>query len=175
MRKIRLRKQVYLIPLIIVGIIAVFIPMAFGLYRTKQESLMTTKFKLVEDYESVFVRAHIVTYWVDSTNQEIAFKEPWTLNESVVNSNWVKVDDFYYYKGTIPSSEITNGIPTEEELIDPSLEASSLSNEDLDNLKYIAKYKIVYDILEANEVNSVLSSEDAWGITYAEDGTPSKI
>lgn len=175
MRKIRLRKQIYLIPLIIVGIIALFIPMAFGLYRTKQESLMTTKFKIVEDYDSVFVRAHVVTYWVDSTNQEIAFKEPWTLNESVINNKWVKIDDFYYYKGTIPSSEITDGIPTNKELIDPSLEASSLSNEDLDNLKYIAKYKIVYDILEASEVNSVLSSEDAWKITYDEDGNPSKL
>lgn len=174
MKKINLKKQIYLIPLIIFALTVILVPVAFGVYRTKQESNMTTKFQIIQDYDTVFVRAHVITYWVDSTNEEIAFKNPWELKTSAINSEWIKIDDFYYYKGSIPSTDITNGIPLNKELIDQSLEASDLSNEGLDNLKYIAKYKIVYDIIEASEIDGILSSEDAWGITYLSDGTPTK-
>lgn len=170
--KLMIKTKSWLIPIIILGII-MLIPSTWALYHTQIESPLTTKFKI--EYNSVFIRAHIITYWEDIESGNIAAKSSWNINNNVINNNWTKIDDYYYYNGTLTNEEITDGIPVGYELISPELTVEELSTEDLTDLKNIAKYKIMYEYIEAEAISNTLSSEDAWKITYSEDGIPSKI
>lgn len=165
-----MKKAKYL--LIAILIIALFVvPSSLAFYFKSIESPLTTKLKV--EYNSVFVRADIITYWIDKDNNVIG-KTDWIVDESKLNSDWQKIDNYYYYKGTLSKEQIKDGIPTNNLLVDESLSSNDIANEDISDNKYTAKYKVVYELLEADNENNVLSSEEAWGITFAADGTPSK-
>lgn len=165
------KNKSWLLPLIILCLITI-IPSAWALYHIGVESPMTTTF--VIEYDSVFVRAHVITYWEEIETGNTVAKTSWNINEEIINEEWTKIGDYYYYNGTFTREQITDGVPTENELIAPELTSEEVSNEDLTDLKNVAKYKIIYEIIEAKAEENILSCEDAWGITYSSEGTPSK-
>lgn len=170
--KIIKNKKTYIILSIIITLLVIGIPSTIAFYYSGIDSPLETKFKI--EYNSIFARAYVVTYWEDAESNEIIAKKSWKLKETVVNSNWTKIDDYYYYNGTISKENIENEIPTTGGLINEGLSLTELSDEDLANPKYNAKYKIIYEYIEAEENENGISSEDAWGITFASNGTPSK-
>lgn len=165
-------KKIKYLPIIVL-ILVLLIPSAFAYYYDNDDSKVTTTFEL--DYDSVFVRASILTHWVSIETGEVVAKTGWTLKDGVTSNLWTKIDDYYYYNGTITNDVFESTGLDGLELIDPNLDVNSLSNEDLSHLKYEAKYEIVYEIIEVDVIDNVLSCEDAWGIAYSSEGIPSKI
>lgn len=173
MNKIKdiLKSKLFLIPLI--AFILFLVPSAFAYYFSSVDPNMTTNFKM--EYDAIFARAYIITYWEDIETGEIAAKSSWTLKDNINNDNWTKIDDYYYFNGVFNESDIISGVPTDSLLIDENLTAEDLSNDDLTQLKYVARYKVVYEFLEADAIDSRLSCEVAWNITYSSEWIPSKI
>ena len=169
-----LKNKRWLLP--IIGLIlAIIIPTAFAFYYKNINSPLTTKFS-IEDIDEVFIRAYIITYWEKSETGEIVAKSSWPLKENIHTSNWTKIDDYYYYyNGTITKENIDNNTPVNYALIADDTKITDLTDADLTNAIYVARYKIIYEYMEATERNGILSSEDAWGITYSDTGVPSKI
>lgn len=165
-------KKVKYLPLVLL-LLVLLIPTAFAYYYDNDDSKVTTTFDL--DYESVFVRASILTHWVSLESGEIVAKTGWNLKDGVTSNLWTKIDDYYYYNGIITNEVFESTGLNGLELIDPNSDINSLSNENLKHLKYQAKYEIVYEVIEVDVLNDVLSCEDAWGITYSSEGIPSKI
>lgn len=159
--------------LIVILILVLFIPTALAYYYDNDDPMVTTTFEI--DYDSVFVRASILTYWVSIETGEIVAKSEWNLKDDVTSNLWTKIDDYYYYNGNITNEVFESTGLDGLELIDPSLDVNSLSDEDLSHLKYQAKYEIVYEVVEVDVIDNVLSCEDAWGIAYSSEGIPSKI
>ena len=168
-----LKNKRWLLP--IIGLIlAIIIPTAFAFYYKNINSPLTTKFS-IEDIDEVFIRAYVITYWEKSETEEIVAKSSWPLKENIHTSNWTKIDDYYYYNGTITKENIDNNTPVNYALIADDTKITDLTDADLTNAIYVARYKIIYEYMEATERNGILSSEDAWGITYSDTGIPSKI
>lgn len=168
-----LKKVIWLIPLLILGF-SILIPSTLAFYYYNTNSLVTTNFKINQNITTVVARATIITYWEDKNTNQMIAKNPWTLKEDIINDNWIKLDEYYYLKGSLSPDEIKNNIPTSKELIDNTLEINLLSNEDLNNAKYNAKYKIVYEFLEFKTDSNINSTVDAWNVIYSEEFIPSK-
>jgi len=167
------KKKIWLIPIILL-VITTTITSVSAYYFSKVEPNLTTTFEL--EYDAVFVRAYIITYWEDESKGEIVAKSSWNLKEGITSNLWTNIDGIYYYNGTITRTEVEQGLSTSNYLIDETLNPENLSNDDLTDLKYTAKYKVVYEFLEADaDENGVLSCEEAWQITYSNNGVPTKI
>lgn len=165
-----LKKKKWLFPLIIL-VILIIIPSAVAFYYTGISGAMKTSFKI--EYDSVFVRARIVTYWVDPTTEEIVAKSSWAVVDQVPTTEWTKIDDHYYYNGIFSNTEVDNNILDSHPLISESTPITDIAAEDLTGTKYIPKYKVVYELLEATNESGTLSCEEAWGITYSSSFIPS--
>ena len=96
----------------------------------------------------------------------------WELSTVIAN----KIETFLIQNSsTITKENIDNNTPVNYALIADDTKITDLTDADLTNAIYVARYKIIYEYMEATERNGILSSEDAWGITYSDTGIPSKI
>lgn len=120
-----------------------------------------------------FIRALVITDWIDESNNQIVAKNPWELKDSAINSNWIKKDDgYYYYENAIDTNnktkdQIINDISQNNPIINDGLTASQLSNESLSNPKYKARYKIIYEMLLEDETAGDNITEQAWNVVYS--------
>ena len=169
----KIKKISIILPLIIL-IITLIIPSVKAIYIQGTTSTIKSKFKV--EYEVVYIRATIITYWIDPKNNQMVAKTGWDFDDSKISNKWTKVDKYYYYNGVLGKSVLnSSNVPENNELVDKNLSISSLTKDDLSIEKYSPKYKIVYEILEANQEGESKSCEVAWGIKYNSDGIPSKI
>ena len=169
----KIKKIYFILPLILL-MIGLIIPSANAIYTSGTRSSAKSKFKI--QYNSVYIRASILTYWIDPTTNEIIGKTGWDFDDTKISNQWVKIDDYYYYKGVLSKDVlISSDVPADKELVNINLNVSDLTNDDITGEKYTAKYKVVYEILEVTEESGIKSCETAWGITYTADGVPNKM
>ena len=120
-----------------------------------------------------FIRAMVITDWIDEINNSIAPKNPWEIKNTAINSNWIKKEDGYYYyrdaldTGTMTKNQIIDNISQNHPIISDGLSASQLSTESLSNPKYKARYKIIYEMLLEDETAGDNITEQAWNVVYS--------
>ena len=152
--------------------IFLLIPTASAFYFSKYESSIVSKFNFKNNLTNSYVRAAIITYWIDTnecidnndlTTCNISGKASWAIKQEALNSNWILLDDgYYYYNTSVDSSTITeeNIKETNIALIDKDLTFSELSDELLAGTEVIPQYEIIYEFIESNSV------KDAWKVSY---------
>lgn len=167
-RRRKLKKWV--IPVCVILIL--LIPTVYAFYFSKYESSIILKFIFNNDLTDSYVRATVVTYWVDTnecldnndlTTCNISGKSSWNLKDAVINSDWILLDDgYYYYKTSINSRDITkdNIKISDIALIDKQLSFTELSDELLAGTEVIPQYEIIYEFIECN------SLETSWKVSY---------
>lgn len=167
-KRIKLKKWV--VPALI--IILLLIPTSYSFYSSYYESSLVSKFLFTRQNTDAYVRATVITYWVDTNNCldkndfttcSISGKSSWKLKNNVTNSNWILLEDgYYYYKLNVNSSEITNENIQDSEivLIDKNLSFSNLSDELLAGTEVIPQYEIIYEFVESDSVKT------AWNVSY---------
>ena len=165
------KKKIALIIIFIILIISIA-TVTFGFYYQSVNIHFNTQFEAnIQPPDSGYVRATIVTDWINSSNDIVA-KNPWELKDSAINSNWIKKDDgYYYYENAIDTNnktkeQIINEISQNNPIINDGLTASQLSNESLSNPKYKARYKIIYEMLMEDETEGESITEQAWNVVY---------
>ena len=166
----KLKKWVRIIPVFVILIL--LIPSVYAFYFSKYESSIISKFIFNNNLADSYVRATVVTYWIDTnecldnndlTTCNISGKASWNLKDAVVNSNWILLDDgYYYYKTSINSRDITkDNIKTSDiALIDKELSFTELSDELLAGTEVIPQYEIVYEFIQSDSV------ETSWKVSY---------
>ena len=90
-------------------------------------------------------------------------KASWNLKTDAINSNWILLDDgYYYYKTSINSRDITkDNIKTSDiALIDKELSFMELSDEFLAGTEVIPQYEIIYEFVKCDLVKT------AWKVSY---------
>jgi len=167
-RRRKLKKWV--IPVFVILIL--LIPTVYAFYFSKYESSIISKFIFNNDLTDSYVRATVVTYWVDTnecldnndlTTCNISGKASWNLKDAAINSNWILLDDgYYYYKTSVNSSDITDeNIKTHDiALIEKELSFADLSDELLAGTEVVPQYEIIYEFIECDFV------ETAWKVSY---------
>ena len=165
------KKKIALIIIFIILIISVA-TVTFSFYYQSVNIHFNTQFEAdIQPPDSGYVRATIVTDWINSSNDIVA-KNPWEINEGAINSNWIKKDDgYYYYKNAIPVEGKTNAelisIIDNVPILAAHLSANQLSTSSLSNPLYTARYKVIYEMLldDPNTQESV--TEQAWNVIYS--------
>lgn len=165
-----IKSHLWVIPTILL-VLSFMTTTAVSYYLTKQEGNNTTKFETDSSLNYAYVRATVVTYWEEVGTDNYVAKTPWSLKEGVTNNNWSQVDGYYYYEGKIEVDNIINGIPMESELINSATKIDDLTDDYVESAKYTAKYKILYEVISAENE----SPEIAWGVSVSETGEVSKI
>jgi len=167
-RRRKLKKWV--IPVFVILIL--LIPTVYAFYFSKYESSIISKFIFNNDLTDSYVRATVVTYSVatiecldnnDLTTCNISGKASWNLKDAAINSNWILLDDgYYYYKTSVNSSDITDeNIKTHDiALIEKELSFADLSDELLAGTEVVPQYEIIYEFIECDFV------ETAWKVSY---------
>ena len=123
MKKRRKLKK-WVIPVFVILIL--LIPTVYAFYFSKYESSIISKFIFNNDLTDSYIRATVVTYWIDTnecldnndlTTCNISGKASWNLKDEAINYNWILLDDgYYYYKTSINSRDITkDNIKTSED------------------------------------------------------------
>ena len=168
MRRKKLKKWV--IPAIL--IIILLVPTTLSFYSSKYDSSIISRFFFKPEKKDSYVRAVVVTYWVDTnhcldesdlTTCSISGKSSWNLKSGIVNSDWILLEDgHYYYRWNVNSDEITeeNIENSDITLLDSTLSFSDLSDELLAGSEVIPQYEIIYEFIESNSV------ENAWKVSY---------
>jgi len=158
-------------------LILLIIPSAYAFYFSDYESSLTSKFLVNSNLDDSYVRATVLTYWVDITSCtlesdlttcDISGKSAWNLKSEVINTDWILLDDgFYYYKNSINGSLVTeDNIKTSSiALIDPELSLSDLTDDVLLGTDVVPQYEVIYEFI----INEAV--EDAWSVSY-ESGAP---
>lgn len=165
------KKKIALIIIFIILIISIA-TVTFSFYYQSVNIHFSTQFEAnIQPPDSGYVRATIVTDWINSSNDIVA-KNPWELNESVINSNWVKKDDgYYYYKNGIPVEGKTNAelisIIDNDPILAAHLSANQLSTSSLSNPLYSARYKVIYEMLLDDPNIHEGVTEQAWNVIYS--------
>ena len=165
------KKKIALIIIFIILIISIA-TVTFGFYYQSVNIHFNTQFEAnIQPPDSGYVRATIVTDWINSSNDIVA-KNPWELNESVVSSNWVKKDDgYYYYKNGIPIEGKSNteliSIIDNDPVLPANLSASQVSTSSLSNPLYTARYKVIYEMLLDDPNIHEAVTEQAWNVIYS--------
>lgn len=169
MRNIVKTKKIVILFLILMFL---SIPTVYAFYFSKYESSVMTKFNFKHNLTNSYVRAAIITYWIDAnecqddtdlTTCDISGKASWNLKNDVINSDWILLDDgYYYYKLGVDSQSITetNIKETTIALIDEQLSFAELSDELLTGDEVLPQYEIIYEFIECDAV------EDAWNVSY---------
>lgn len=165
------KKKIALIIVFIILIISIA-TVTFSFYYQSVNIHFNTQFEAdIQPPDSGYVRATIVTDWINSSNDIVA-KNPWEINESAINSNWIKKDDgYYYYKNGIAVEGKTNAelisIIDNDPVLPTNLNASQISTSSLSNPLYSARYKVIYEMLldDPNTQESV--TEQAWNVIYS--------
>lgn len=175
----RRKKKKSIIPILVITLFLA-IPCVYAFYFSKYESSIISKFIFNNKLSTSYVRSTIITYWVDinnCTNEEdlttcdISGKSSWTMNSSVINSDWYALDDgYYYYKDSIGATVINkDNIKTSNiALINPELNLSDLTVDHLAGTGIVPQYEIIYEFIEEGSI------EDSWKVTY-KDGIPTII
>lgn len=164
------------IKLVILSILLLtFTPTIFAVYYTNITSMATIKMQTNHDMSKTYVRAHIITYWVDDKTCEdmndlttcaMSGKKSWNLDETKINQNWTKLNNYYYYASQTELSSLEE-LPEEIKLIDPNLDISQLTSEDTTDEDYVPQYQVVYEFLEAGTTeNNKTTSEEYWCVTF---------
>ena len=165
------KKKIALIIIFIILIISIA-TVTFSFYYQSVNIHFSTQFEAnIQPPDSGYVRATIVTDWINSSNDIVA-KNPWELNESVINSNWVKKDDgYYYYKNGRPVEGKTNAelisIIDNDPILAAHLSANQLSTSSLSNPLYSARYKVIYEMLLDDPDIHEGVTEQAWNVIYS--------
>lgn len=169
----------WVIPTIIIMMILT-IPSTYAFYFSDYESSIISKFTVDADLSNSYVRATVLTYWVDTTSCtnsldlttcDISGKSSWKMNDNITNSNWILLEDgFYYYQTNVHSNEINkDNIKTSSiALIDPNLTLEELTNEQLVGVSVVPQYEILYEFITSDAI------ETAWKVTYT-TGLPSLL
>jgi len=167
-KKKKLKKWV--IPAFI--ILLLLIPTTYSFYSSRYDSSIISKFFFKSEKKDSYVRAIVVTYWVDTrhcsndidlTTCSISGKSSWNLKSGIVNSDWILLEDgHYYYRWNVNSEEITDdNINTSDiALIDSTLSFADLSDELLAGNEVVPQYEIIYEFIESSSV------ENAWKVSY---------
>jgi len=175
----RRKLKPWVIPMLIILTILT-IPTVYAFYFSDYESSIISKFIVNGSLSTSHVRATVLTYWVDTTSCTdetdlttcaISGKSSWNMKSDVINSNWVLLEDgYYYYKSTVNGDEVTKtNIKTSNiALIDSELSLNDLIDEQLAGTDVIPQYEIIYEFIEKDSV------ENSWGVTY-ESGDPTII
>ena len=180
--KIR-KKNKLLIKILIAVLMLSFTPIILAAYVSNITSMATFKFQTNHDMTKTYVRAHIITYWIDPSICEnsddlstcaIVGKIGWKLNTNNINSNWTKVNNYYYYASEYEMQSIEE-LPEEILLIDSELGISQLSEETLNEDIYLPQYQVVYEFLEAGITeNNKQTSEEYWCVGF-KNGKPQAV
>lgn len=156
------------------------IPSAYAFYFSDYESSIISKFIVDGDLSASYVRATVLTYWVDGTSCtdendlttcDIVGKSSWNIKSNAINLDWILLEDgYYYYKDSINGEEINNNNIKNNSiaLINSELSPNELVDEQLTGTDFIPQYEIIYEFIEADAV------EISWSITY-ENGSPTII
>lgn len=152
--------------------IFLLLPVAYAFYFSKYESSIISKFIFKSDLTDSYVRATVLTYWVDSnkcvdkedlTTCDISGKSSWILKDGVINSNWILLDDgYYYYKTIVNGTDIReDNIKTSSiALINNELSFNELTDELLAGTEVVPQYEVIYEFIECDSVKS------AWNVSY---------
>lgn len=166
--------------LIALIILVCTIPTVYAFYYSINKSSIISKFKFDYDLSQSYVRASIVTYWVDDnscldsndiTTRDISGISSWNVNNDIINPDWVLLSDgFYYYKNIIDSTEINKDNIDESNLviIDNTLPFDELTSDQITGINLIPQYEVLYEFVSSEKVSN------AWNVTY-ENGVPVKI
>lgn len=170
-------------PIIITIIILInflVIPTVYAFYFANYKSSIISRFIINGDLSESYVRATYLTYWIDPnsciseldmTTCNISGKSSWNINDTVINSDWILLEDgYYYYKTSIDSNDInkSNIKDSNIALINSELSLEELMDEQFIESETIPQYEIIYEFIENNGI------ESAWNITY-ENGLPELI
>lgn len=168
--KKRRRLKKWVIP--VFATIFFVIPTVYAFYFSEYESSIISKFSFQNRLSDAYVRATVITYWVDTnscldntdlTTCDISGKASWNLKDEVINSDWTLLSDgYYYYKTNINSKDITeDNIKTSNiALINKDLSFSDLTDELLAGTEVVPQYEIIYEFIASDSV------EDAWKVSY---------
>lgn len=149
------------------------LPVTYAFYFSKFDSSLLSRFIFSQKLSDSYVRATVLTYWVDSTSCkdtsdlttcDISGKNAWKLKDNVVNSDWILLDDgFYYYKTSINSRNISdeNIKNSSIALIDQELGFDELVGEEVSSTNFYPQYEVIYEFIECDGV------EDAWNVSYS--------
>lgn len=179
----KLKKRIWLVPIIVL-LISMLMPKIYSLYYSGITSSSASKVNFDHDMSNTYVRAYILTYWVDPNLCEdtsnlitcdIVAKSSWNINSNIINSDWVLINGYYYYSSSSNLIELGNVIPDDMALINPNLSASEISTDNLSSDQYIPQFKVIYEFLE-NYVTSdnIITTEDAWCVTF-NDNIPKAV
>lgn len=155
------------------GLVFLIIPVTYAFYFSKFDSSLLSRFIFSQRLSDSYVRATVLTYWVDDTSCkdtndlttcDISGKTAWKLKDDVVNSGWILLDDgFYYYETSVNSRVITkdNISSSALALIDPDLGFDELVGDDSSSSNSYPQYEVIYEFIECDGV------EDAWKVSYS--------
>ena len=178
MKKKNKLKLLLISSLIIIGVL--IIPSVYAFYFFEYESSIISRFLISGDLSNSYVRATVLTYWVDTTSCDdetdlttcdISGKSSWNMNSNVINSDWVLLGDgYYYYKNIVNGDEIDEDSikNTSISLIDSNLTLDDLTNDQLAGTDVIPQYEVIYEFIEKDSI------ENTWKVTY-KNGFPSVI
>lgn len=147
------KKKIQLLLLLLGLTLILLIPSSYAFYFSKYESLITSILSINSTPSTTYVRASVLTYWVDTnscTNQndlttcDIYGRSAWTLKSGVINSNWTLSDDGYYYYNSVV--DINN--PNIVDLIDPNLTITDLTDDYLLGTNVVPQYEVLYEYIE---------------------------
>lgn len=180
MKRKRRRTKKHWIILISILFIFITIPNVYAFYFTKYESTIISKFIINKNLSDSYVRAALLTYWVDITSCEkendlttcaINGKSAWNIKTDAINSDWILLEDgYYYYKESVNANEInesnikTNSIA----LINSELTLNELTDDHLAGTNIVPQYEIIYEFIEKDSI------ETAWKVNY-ENGIPTIV
>lgn len=134
-------------------ILIVIIIFVFSFYYSKYESLLTNIFKTNSPSTKTYVRATVLTYWIDTNyctddndlkTCQIYGRSSWNLKNGVINSNWTANEDgYYYYNQQVDVNE--NNIV---DLINPNLTINELTDDYLLGTNIVPQYEVLYEYIE---------------------------
>lgn len=167
---------------LVIALIILFfvVPTVYAFYYSIYKSSIVSKFRFDYDMSESYVRATIVTYWVDEnscidfndlTTCDINGISSWNVNNDIINSDWVLLSDgFYYYKNIVDSTEINKDNIDESNLaiIDNTLPFDELTIDQITGINLIPQYEVIYEFVSSEKISN------AWNVKY-ENGEPVKI
>lgn len=147
------KKKIQKLLLLLVLAFVLLVPKSYAFYYSKYESLLTNIFKTNSSSTKTYVRATVLTYWVDTNyctddndlkTCQIYGRSSWNLKNGVINSNWTANEDgYYYYNQQVDINE--NNIV---DLINPNLTINELTDDYLLGTNIVPQYEVLYEYIE---------------------------
>lgn len=174
------RKIRKLIIILVIFFIVFTIPSVYAFYFSNYKSSIFSKYVVDFDLTNSYVRATVLTYWVDTescddetdmTTCAIYGKSSWNLRDNIINEDWILLEDgFYYYKDVVNAEEInvSNVKTSNIALIDPELTLADLTDDQVAGINAVPQYEIFYEFISNNDI------KDAWNVSY-DNGIPEYI